>query len=315
MSGLSVRDSVDTFLTTLEHARNSSEHTLRAYRSDLAGFFRFLGSRVPGADPAAEPDVDVKAVSPLDVRAYLAELRARNLARKSIARKIAAIRSFYKHLSREHEVQANPAVGVRTPRLERTLPVFLDEKDVVALLNAPDISDLWGLRDRAILEMLYSTGMRVSELVGLDTDQVDAISEVIVARGKGKKERLLPVGRMALAVVDQYLKVRSAQACWLKRESEALFINRFGMRLTARSVERMVEKYIRALGFPRKVTPHTLRHSFATHLLDRGADLRSVQELLGHASLTTTQIYTHVTTTRMKETYDRSHPRARNSGR
>ena len=315
MSGSSARDLLDTFLSALEHGRNASEHTLRAYRSDLVGFFHFLTARTPRTGEQTEPDVNLGDVTALQVRSYLADLRTRDLARRTIARKIAAIRSFYKHLCRERVVQSNPAVGVRTPRLDHTLPAFLDEKEVVTLIGAPDISDLWGMRDRAILEMLYSTGMRVSELVGLDTDQVDAISEVIVARGKGKKERLLPVGRMALAVVDQYLKVRSAQACWLKRDSEALFINRFGMRLTARSVERMVEKYIKALGFPRKVTPHTLRHSFATHLLDRGADLRSVQELLGHASLTTTQIYTHVTTTRMKETYDRSHPRARSSGR
>ncbi len=306
MTGSGTPEMLERFLGYLEHGRGASEHTIRAYQSDLAGFFDFLAERGEGKRVVRMEEVDVLAV-----RAYLAGLRGAGLGRRSIARKMASLRSFLKHLLREGVLKSNPAEGVRTPRLERTLPTFLDEAEVVKLLGAPDLSGMWGMRDRAILEMLYSTGMRVSELVQLDIDEVDFLSEVIVARGKGKKERLVPVGRMALAAVETYLKVRTARQGRLKRKSKALFINRTGTRLSTRSVERMLGKYLRETGLSRKVTPHTLRHSFATHMLNRGADLRSVQELLGHSSLTTTQIYTHVTTSRMKETYDQSHPRAR----
>ena len=312
MSGLSAEQLLARFLKYLEHGRNASVHTLRAYRGDLGGFLRFLTERAREGDERGKDfgDVDI-----LKVRGYLSWLREQDLSRRTIARKLAALRSFFKYLCRHGVMTSNPAVGIRSPRPERTLPKFLDESEVVRLLSAPDISSIWGLRDRAILEMLYSTGMRVGEMVALDSRQVDFISEVIVVRGKGKKERLVPVGQIALAVLEQYLKVRKTARASLGRSDKALFVNRFGTRMSARSVERMLNKYLKQTGLSQKVTPHTLRHSFATHLLNRGADLRSVQELLGHSSLTTTQIYTHVSTRRMKETYDMTHPRAQRARR
>lgn len=311
MSGSSGPQLLNSFLRTLEHGRNASEHTIRAYRSDLAGFFRFLVERGQQRPGKHKPKPDVSDMDVLTVRAYLAELRGQDFSRRTIARKMASLRSFLNYLCRQGVMTTNPAVGVRTPRLEHSLPTYLEEKDVVALLSAPDLSKLPGLRDRAILELLYSTGMRVSEMVALDREQVDFLSEVIVVRGKGKKERLLPVGRIALAVLDEYLQVRRTKGAGMGRDQKALFVNRLGTRMSARSVERMLSKHLKQVGLSQKVTPHTLRHSFATHMLNRGADLRSVQELLGHSSLTTTQVYTHVTTSRMKKVYDRAHPRAR----
>lgn len=297
---------LSAFLRDLEDVRNASTHTLRAYRQDLTGFLSFWSAQGGGGD--------LKKVDPLAVRSYLARLREKGDSRRTIARRMAALRSFFKYLCRKGALKGNPAVGLRTPRLERRLPTFLDEKETASLLESPDISGVWGLRDRAILELLYSTGMRVSELVGLDRRQVDMLSEVVVVRGKGKKERMLPAGRVALAVLQEYQKALARTQLPSGLDSEAVFVNRRGARLSARSIERMLEKYIRSKGLSQKVTPHTLRHSFATHLLNRGADLRSVQELLGHSSLTTTQIYTHVTTERMKEAYDRAHPRSGRSG-
>lgn len=313
MSGQSAQQLLARFLKYLEHGRNASVHTLRAYRGDLGGFLRFLTAMAKDGDEREEKLSDINI---LKVRGYLSLLREQNLSRPTIARKLAALRSFLKYLCRQGVMASNPAVSIRSPRLGRTLPKFLDESEVVKLLNAPDVSGIWGLRDRAILEMLYSTGMRVGEMVALDSSQVDFISEVIVVAGKGKKERLVPVGQVALAVIEQYLKVRkTARRANLDRTDKALFVNRFGTRMSARSVERMLNKYLKQTGLSQKVTPHTLRHSFATHLLNRGADLRSVQELLGHSSLTTTQIYTHVSTRRMKETYDIAHPRAQRARR
>jgi len=209
---------------------------------------------------------------------------------------------------------ANPATGLRTPKFRRKLPRFLDEKEVRRLVESPDATTLSGLRDRAILETLYSTGMRVSELVGMNVGKVDILAEAIRTLGKGKKERLVPIGRVALAVIDEYLERRRLAEKRKPKDTGPLFVNRLGTRLSARGVNRVLKKYILAEGLKGRISPHTLRHTFATHLLNRGADLRSVQELLGHEHISTTQIYTHVTTERMREVYDEAHPRAKRGG-
>ncbi len=209
-------------------------------------------------------------------------------------------------------MEFNPVESIRTPKLNRNLPEFMSINDTEALLHAPDLNTLLGIRDSAIMETLYSTGMRVSELAGLDVSDVDFSGGVVKVKGKGKKERLLPIGSYALNAINAYMDKRNSDPSLrvASRNTNALFLNNRGGRLTERSVARMLEKYVKMAGMNTKISPHTFRHSFATHLLDRGADLRSVQELLGHANLSTTQIYTHITTERLKEVYNKAHPRA-----
>lgn len=293
---------VELFLNELAHARNYSAHTLRAYAKDLDDYAAFCAERVSGVDQAGT----------IDARAYLARLRepGRNASRATVARKLAAVRSFYKFLAQRGGRAQNPFVGLRTPRLSRALPRFLDESEIRALVESPPVDTLDGLRDRAILETLYSTGMRVGELVAMNVGTFDLLGEAVRTRGKGGKERLVPVGRLAVAAVDEYLSRRRRDRRRAVEDRSPLFANRFGTRLTTRSVNRVLKKHIARCGLRGRITPHTLRHTFATHLLNRGADLRSVQELLGHEHLSTTQIYTHVTTERMKEVYRRAHPRA-----
>ena len=287
---------LEKFLTYLKVERNASPHTLTNYTHDLVGLQRFLGDAAPGW-----PAVELVAL-----RRYVADQRGRGAAKSSIARRIAAIRSFFRFLCREGHLAANPAAGLVAPKRDRKLPTFLGVPDVTKLLEAPAGSDVASRRDRAILELLYSTGIRVSELVGLRLQDVDLLGGVAKVAGKGKKERLVPIGTPAVRAIHQYVEARGGAA----HPASPVFLNLAGGRLTDRSVRRVVAKYLRQVAVQERVSPHTLRHSFATHLLDRGADLRSVQELLGHASLSTTQIYTHVTTERMKQVYERTHPRA-----
>jgi integrase/recombinase XerC len=297
------------FLRYLQHERNFSPHTVRCYAADLAHFIAFLLG--PGAR-AGDEDADafswrLRQVTPIDLRGYLAELRRADYSRATVARKIATLRSFYKFLARENQVEHNPLKVIRTPRQEKRLPKFLTPPDVERLLNAPKGTDMLSLRDAAMLEVLYSTGMRVSELVGMNLEDVDTIGEVVRVRGKGQRERLAPLGSYAMAALNKYLAARKrAEAC----DAKAVFVNRRGQRLNVRSVRRKLAKYLAQAGLDPHVSPHTLRHSFATHMLERGADLRAVQELLGHRSLSTTQIYTHVTAGRLKEIYEAAHPRA-----
>jgi tyrosine recombinase XerC len=294
---------VDRFLGYLDSERGASPQTLRAYAADLAAFADFAA---PGAD-----DFDPAAVTTVRLRHYLAHLRAQGAARATLARKAASLRSLFRYLLREGIVAHNPASDLRLPRRERRLPVFLDEAEVTRLLETPDPADLAGRRDRAILEILYSTGMRIGELAAANLEDLDLFGEVIKARGKGKKERLVPLGTPALQALQDYLAVRQAVALRGRRTApRALLVNRDGTRLSDRGIRRIFDKHARAAGLRANVTPHTLRHSFATHMLDRGADLRSVQELLGHASLASTQVYTHVTTERLKKVYQQAHPRA-----
>jgi integrase/recombinase XerC len=299
---------VTSFLTALEHERNFSVHTIRCYATDLAHFTAFLLG--PDAPPeSAETEVlseKLRRTSPVELRAYLAELRRAEYSRATVARKIATLRSFYKYLARRGDVERNPVKVIRTPRQEKRLPKFLTPGDVERLLNTPKGTDMLSLRDSAMLEILYSTGMRVSELVGMDLEDIDPVGEVVRVRGKGRRERLAPLGSYAINSLNRYLEIRAAEGV----STPAVFVNRHGDRLNVRSVRRKLAKYLAMAGLDPAVSPHTLRHSFATHMLERGADLRAVQELLGHRSLSTTQIYTHVTAGRLKEIYETAHPRA-----
>lgn len=285
---------LERFFKYLTAERNASSHTISNYRRDLDQFVSFLG----------KDSVSLISIHHFDVRRFLGDLQKKNYARSSILRKIAAIKSFFKYLWREGMIKENPLASLSSPKMQRALPVFMSADEVKRLIEAPQGTDWMSLRDRAILEFLYSTGIRVSELVGLDLNDVDFGTELAKVRGKGKKERVVPIGRVALKVLRDYLVGREG------KRAPALFINKSRWRLTSRSVERLVKKYAKAIGLSDKITPHTFRHSCATHLLDRGADLRAVQEILGHANLSTTQIYTHVTAEKLKKVYDQAHPRA-----
>ncbi|MBI1992141.1 MAG: tyrosine recombinase XerC [Candidatus Omnitrophica bacterium] len=285
---------VERFLRYLSTERNASPHTCRGYALDLDQFFQALGHR------------RVRGVNALDIRRFVVHLSARQHARRTIARKLSCVRSFFRFLCREGRLPHNPAAAIPTPRLEKRLPSFLDEQQITRLLETPPTKKWQGWRDRAMLETLYSTGIRVSELVGLNLEDLDEISGTLIVRGKGKKERLCPIGEIALKAVRAYLAERPKKT----RVPYAIFVSQKGTRVTVRQVDRLLARYVRLAQLPESISPHSLRHSFATHLLDRGADLRSVQELLGHSSLSTTQIYTHITPQRLKKVYDQAHPRA-----
>ncbi|MFC1632416.1 tyrosine recombinase XerC [Candidatus Omnitrophota bacterium] len=285
---------ISKFLTYLEIERNVSTHTLSSYHIDLKQFRSFL------------PDKDVQQVDRLDIRKYLAQLKEKKLAKRTLGRKLSCLRSYFKFLLREGYIKADPLAGVSSPKLEKKLPIFLDVDRTARFLESPDTRTLIGLRDRAILETLYSTGIRVNELVGLNIARVDFIGGIIKVYGKGKKERLVPIGDKALRAIRAYLDQQPQE----KKDTRALFLNKNNQRLTDRGVQNIFNKYIQRTSLKENISPHTMRHSFATHLLDQGADLRSVQELLGHASLSTTQIYTHITTEHLKSVYNKAHPRA-----
>ncbi len=298
---------IETFLTHLSGVRAASPHTVKAYAEDLAQFAEFARRQ-----NVCRPEEVTVAL----VRAFVADLTTdKGMARSSVARKTAAVRAFFRFLTRRSIVARNPAQGVATPRRAESLPHFLPEDQVAALVASPDASRADGLRDRAILETLYASGMRASDLVALNTDDLslDAGGEgtARIRRGKGGKERVALLGRAAAAALNAYLaRGRPELAARAARVSSALFLNKLGGRLSDRGVRRLFDKYCDAVAAAHKITPHTLRHSFATHLLDNGADLRIVQELLGHSDLSTTQVYTHVTTGRMRDAYARAHPRA-----
>ncbi|MFH0935514.1 MAG: tyrosine recombinase XerC [Candidatus Omnitrophota bacterium] len=285
---------IEKFIRYLEIEKNYSAHTILNYKLDLEVFAGFIGS------------TEIEKIDYLYLRKYLAALKERGLAPRSIARRISTLRSFFKFLTREGYLKSSPILSVSSPKLDKHLPLFMTEEEVVKLIESAFMKEGTGergLRDRAILETFYSTGLRISELVSLNIRDFDFISGIITVMGKGKKERIVPIGEVAIAALRKYLKAR-------KKESEAVFLNKNGGRITARGVRGIVDKYINRAGINPGVSPHTFRHSFATHLLNRGADLRTVQELLGHANLSTTQIYTHLTTEKLKSVYDKAHPRA-----
>lgn len=293
---------VQEYLDTVRATGGITGRTVIAYTTDLKQFYRFLAER--GVDRA-------DGVTRLLVREFLAVLKARGLAKSSIRRKMAAIRSFYRYLCQRGLIGFNPLMGVSAPRKEKLLPSFLYPREIEVLLSAPEVDAPLAQRDLAILETLYATGIRLSELTGLDVADVDFALGCLRVMGKGAKERVVPIGRAALAACEEYLLLaRPALALHSKVTGRALFLNYLGGRLTGRSVERMLARYLRKIALGRQISPHSIRHSFATHLLENGADLRVVQELLGHVSISTTQIYTHLSRERLKRVYERSHPRA-----
>jgi integrase/recombinase XerC len=298
-----MEEALAEFLRHLALEKNASDHTVKSYREDLVQAQAFFRDRLG-------QDVKPAQMTTRLLRAYLAWLHEQGYAKATVARRLAAVRSWCRFLCRQGTLTVNPADGLRGPRQDKKLPHFLSAADLVRLLEAPSADNPLGLRDRAILETLYSAGLRVSELTGLNVDDVDLAEALATVRGKGKRERLALIGPPALAALQRWLAERPGVAAGRARPQKALFLNKNGTRLTSRSVARMLEKYLPLAGLDPRTSPHTLRHSFATHLLDAGADIRSVQELLGHRSLGTTQIYTHVTTQRLQESYRKAHPRA-----
>jgi len=294
-----MRKELDEFLASLQYERNASPHTIDAYRRDLRQLAAYLEKR----------SIRLSRVDNITLRGWLAELHQKNISRASAARKLAAVRSFFQFCLKRRILDDNPAKVVARPKLDNPAPGFLSEGEMTGFLDLPDPDDKLGARDRAIFEMFYATGIRVSELVGLDLGDIGLSEKIIRVRGKGKKERLVPYGRAAAETLASYLKMRMALLKGNFSEP-AVFLNYRGDRITSRSVERLVTKYIRRSSVRRRISPHALRHSFATHLLGRGADLRVIQELLGHVSLGTTQKYTHLDLPQLLTVYRKSHPRA-----
>ncbi|MHC4553202.1 MAG: tyrosine recombinase XerC [Planctomycetota bacterium] len=320
---------IQEFSNYLKFEKHFSAHTAKCYSADLDQYVGFLTTQDNTNSPQANPwdtnsggtatatetqtavsvdklllDADVNTV-----RRFMASLADQQYSKSTTARKLATLRSFYKFLVKRDYVSSNPVTSIKTPKQDKKLPKFLSLEEVQRLLNTPPANTWLGARDRAILEVLYCTGMRVSELVALNMDDVDFLSEVIHIRGKGKKERISPIGTNALRQIQGYMEYRNKRmANNADFDGKVLFANKHGQRLSTRSVRRKMDKYLVEAGLDPSISPHTLRHSFATHMLNNGADLRSVQELLGHQSLSTTQIYTHVSTTRMNEQYQDAHP-------
>ncbi|MGH9897714.1 MAG: site-specific tyrosine recombinase/integron integrase [Pyrinomonadaceae bacterium] len=299
------------FLQHLRYERNLSEHTLRNYSIDLRQFYDYVApTQGPGGE-RREPDI--KQIDHLTIREWLSSLHAAKKRKTSIARKVASLRTFFQFLVREGVLEMNPARLVSTPRIEKKLPRHLTINDVIRLIETPDLTTDLGVRDRTIMELLYGTGVRVSELTTTNLSDIDYKAKLVRVMGKRRKERIIPFGDHALQAIVQYLPVRNEflkKAPADKRDTKALFLNYQGTRITTRSVGRMIDKYIQICAGINNISPHSLRHSYATHLLDGGADLRDIQELLGHARLSTTQIYTHVSMEKLVEVYDRTHPKA-----
>lgn len=301
-----MEQAIEGFLRYLRIERNSSPLTVKSYAEDLASLLEFFRDRIGYMPDPAQVSIGI-------LRAYVAYLHECDYAKTTVARRLACLRSLFRYCEREGLVSSNPAQALRTPRTGRKLPHLLSVDQLAKLLESPPANEPMGLRDRAILETMYSGGLRVAELVGLNVSSWERDSDVLRVIGKGRRERIAPLGRHAAKALSNWTEVRTPDPA--SDDLDALFLNKFGKRLTTRSIGRMLDKWLQHTGLDRQVTPHTLRHSFATHMLDGGADLRSVQELLGHKSLTTTQIYTHVSTRRLHETYDAAHPQSAKNSR
>jgi integrase/recombinase XerC len=309
---------VRQFLDYLKLEKHFSDYTVKSYGADLIQFGQFLAGEIGRAPGAPEPQpltpeqIDEKHLrcEAMTIREFLAYLYGQNYTKSTTARKLATLRSFYKFLIRRGQVSVNPLSTIRTPKQEKRLPKCLDLEQVQKLLDAPGDGDLLSARDKAMLEILYSSGIRVSELVELEMVDLDLQEGVLRVRGKGRKDRFTPIGSQAIKAVQRYFEMRALEPKCNGPHSTRVFLNKHGQPLSTRSVRRKLDKYLTMAGLDPGISPHTLRHSFATHLLNNGADLRSVQELLGHQSLSTTQIYTHLTTSRMKDVYQQAHPRA-----
>ena len=282
---------VEKFLRHLEIERGMSSHTLRAYRKDLEEFI-------------VHAQKDAADIEMIDVRGFVAQQIKNGLTKTTAGRRLSTVRSFLKFLTREGYLKANPAKLVTTPKAEKHLPKFLTVDDVFSLIERPDAIGFIHVRDRAILELLYSSGLRVSEVAGLNVEDVNTREGLVKVRGKGKKERIVPMGSKAVEAIRGYM----TEKILLKKKSKTLFLNKRGTELSERGIRRIVVKYARLIGVSGQIGPHTLRHTFASHLLQAGADLRVIQELLGHASLSTTQKYTHLDITHLMDIYDKSHP-------
>jgi len=331
---------IKAFQSYLTDERHFSPYTAKCYGADLSQYVAHLSDdldikvdesrehealqgRESGQDPAKvagsiKPATITDAICGADtdlVRGFLSHLADQQYSSATMARKIATLRSFYKWAEKHGVAATNPMTLIRTPRQSKRLPKAVTVEEVERLLSAPDDTDVLGARDRAMLETLYSTGIRVSELVDLNLEDLDEAGEALRVRGKGRKERLVPLGSHALSAIRHYVNMvkndkRFSEAWAAESKDRILFVNKHGGRISSRSVRRKLDKYLRQVGLDPSISPHTLRHSFATHLLDNGADLRSVQELLGHQSASTTQVYTHLTTQRLREAYEKAHPRA-----
>ncbi len=310
---------VESFLQYLTHERQASDHTIESYRQDIAQFVQLMY-------PKETDFQDWKKVDVFTARSLVVELQKIGLAKTSVLRKISAMRSFFRFMVREDIVEKNPFSGLNSPRKERNLPRFMSVDQVSGLADAPvlywknaaesgtakddDSAAFAGARDAALIEVIYSGGLRINEAVSLNLGDVDLISDIAKLKGKGKKERLCALGGPAVKAIREYMKLRKLRTS-NEKNNAPLFVNKHGTRLTARSFQRNLKLYLKATGLPPDLTPHKLRHSFATHMLDAGADLRSVQELLGHENLSTTQIYTHVSAERLKKAYNKAHPHAK----
>jgi tyrosine recombinase XerC len=297
---------IKKYLHYLSNERNYSPHTISAYGGDLNQFYEFLKRHFSGMP------FNVANIDQVTIRLFLGDLLEDGRSKSSVARKLVVVRSFLKYLVKLNVIKHNAGLNVVSPRLPKKLPYFLDEASVERMMAIPDCSVMEGLRDRAILELLYSTGIRLAELIQLNLDQVDFMNDTIKIFGKGRKHRIVPIGRKAREAIKQYLKERDKQLYVITKEEDrkALFLSARGKRMYPKGVFRIVNKYISTVSEIEKKSPHVLRHTFATHLLNRGADLRAVKELLGHESLSTTQLYTHVTVNRLKRIYNQAHPRA-----
>lgn len=286
---------VKEFLNYFRAERSYSQNTIKAYRIDLLEFYAFLKQKYS--------QLKIECCDRLVLRDYFSYLQNQKLRRSSVVRKIAVLRSFFKYMLREGIIERNPFLALLSPKREKRIPVFLSEEEMRKLFSMPEIS----LRDKAMIELLYSAGLRIEELVSLNIGDIDFYNGMVKVLGKGNKERIVPVGDLSLTVIREYLKNRPAL---LQKPGAELFLNYKGKRISSRGARKVLHKWFVFCGFQKKVSPHTLRHSFATHLLDRGCDLRSVQEMLGHKNLATTQIYTHITAESLKKVYKKAHPRA-----
>jgi len=317
-----MRDHLKAFLAFLKHNRHVSPHTLRAYESDVTQYLAWVASETGKKMSALEAaDLDM-----LSARSHLTELNKAGKARSSVARKLSALKTFVRYLRREDLIEHDPTAMAVAPRRDQTIPVFLSEQEITRLIETPNTGDPLGRRDRAILELFYASGLRLSELVAVDIEDLNLSGRMVRVMGKGRKERLLPFNQSATDAIRAWMKDRAQilatrkaegnrqQAKGKRRSEDPLFLNYRGTRLTDRSVDRLLRKYVAQCSTRMGISPHALRHSFATHLLQRGADLRAIQELLGHAALSTTQRYTHVNAAQLIEVYRKSHPRAAKSG-
>jgi len=298
----SVHQIIEQFLKYLKDEKRYSQHTLSAYRNDLMQFSDYM------AQTGEKGRISVDQISKKDIRAYLGSLVKYGLARRSVSRKLAAIHAFFHYINKTGILTHNPSLTLTAPKLDKRLPQFLREDEVLQVLSSIDTGTRQGARDRAILELFYGTGMRLSELTNLDVPHIDLHNGTVRVLGKGRKERVIPVGRTAARTIKHYLSKR--QAFQPPMEESALFLNMRGHRLSQRGVQLLVKQWLSRISDREKLSPHILRHSFATHLLDRGADLEAVKQLLGHASLSTTQHYTHLTMDRLRKVYRQTHPRA-----